>query len=107
MKRIRYQDGSLRLYERAAGDRVWEYRWYETQLDGTRRRRSSIIGSHHEFPTEAAAQKAVVALRANINAETPRAQIDAISFSTLTQHYREKELCEGGSKTFVAVRGKP
>ena len=104
MKRIRFQQGSLRLYERAAGDQVWEYRWYETQLDGTRRRRSCIIGSRHEYPTDALAQKAVVALRANINAETPRAQIDAISFSTLTQHYREKELCEGGSKTFATIR---
>ncbi|MHB2008574.1 MAG: tyrosine-type recombinase/integrase, partial [Acidobacteriaceae bacterium] len=104
MKRIRFQQGSLRLYERAAGDQVWEYRWYETQLDGTRRRRSCIIGSRHEYPTEALAQKAVAALRVNINAETPRAQIDAISFSTLTQHYREKELCEGGSKTFATIR---
>ncbi len=104
MKRIRFQQGSLRLYERAAGDQVWEYRWYETQLDGTRRRRSCIIGSRHEYPTDALAQKAVVALRANINAETPRAQIDAISFHTLTQHYREKELCEGGSKTFATIR---
>ena len=42
MKRIRYQDGSLRLYERAPGDRVWEYRWYETQPDGTRRRRGCL-----------------------------------------------------------------
>lgn len=104
MKRIRFQQGSLRLYERAAGDQVWEYRWSETQLDGTRRRRSCIIGSRHEYPTDALAQKAVAALRANINAETPRAQIDAISFSTLTQHYREKELCEGGSKTFATIR---
>ena len=104
MKRIRFQQGSLRLYERAAGDQVWEYRWYETQLDGTRRRRSCIIGSHHEFPTEALAQKAVAALRANINAETPRAQLEAIDFSTLAQHYREKEMCEGAGKTFATIR---
>ena len=45
MKRNRYQEGSLRLYERAKGDRAWEYRWYETQPDGTRRRRSSFIGT--------------------------------------------------------------
>jgi len=104
MKRIRFQQGSLRLYERAAGDRAWEYRWYETQLDGPRRRRSFLIGSLQEYPTEAAAQKAVAALRVNINAETPRAQIDAISFSTLTQHYREKEMYEGAGKTFATIR---
>jgi hypothetical protein len=36
MKRTRYQKGSLRLYERKKGDQAWEYRWYETQLDGKR-----------------------------------------------------------------------
>ncbi len=38
------------------------------------------------------------------NAETPRTQIDAISFQTLTQHYREKEMCEGAGKTFATIR---
>jgi integrase len=104
MKRIRFQQGTLRLEERANGNRVWEYRWYETQLDGTRRRRSAMIGTLHEFPTESSAQKAIAALRANVNAETPRTQIDAISFQTLTQHYREKELCEGAGKTFATIR---
>ena len=104
MKRIRFQQGSLWLYERAGGDRAWEYRWYETQIDGTRKRRSTFIGTVQEFPTEASAQKAVAALRANINAETPRTQIDAISFCTLAQHYREKEMCEGAGKTFATIR---
>src|SRR5271170_2476696 len=93
MKRMRYQQGTLRLEERNNGTRVWEYRWYETQIDGSRRRRSAMIGNIHELPSEAAAQKAVAALRANINAETPRTQIDVISFQTLAQHYREKEMC--------------
>lgn len=104
MKRTRYQQGTLRLEERINGSRVWEYRWYETQIDGTRRRRSAMIGTFQEFPSEAAAHKAVAALRANVNAETPRTQLEAISFHTLTQHYREKELCEGGSKTFATIR---
>lgn len=104
MKRIRYQQGTLRLEERSNGNRVWEYRWYETQIDGTRRRRSAMIGTFQEFPSEAAAQKAVAALRANVNAETPRTRIDAISFHTLSEHYREKEMCEGAGKTFATNR---
>ncbi len=104
MKRIRFQQGSLRLYERASGDRVWEYRWYETQLDGTRRRRGCIVGSLQEIPTEAAAQKAVAALRANINSESPRTQLEAVSFATLAQHYSERELCEGAGKTFATIK---
>jgi integrase len=104
MKRTRYQQGTLRLEERASGSRVWEYRWYETQIDGKRRRRSAMVGSIQEFPSEAAAQKAVAALRANVNAETPRTQIAAISFQTLAHHYRDKELCEGAGKTFATIR---
>lgn len=103
MKRMRYQQGSLRLYERKKGDQAWEYRWYETQLDGKRRRRSCYIGTLIEYPTEASAKRAVNALRANINSETPRGQLEAISFETLTQHYRERELSEGSGKTFKTI----
>ena len=100
---MRYQEGSVRLYERKKDDRAWEYRWYETQLDGTRKRRSCYIGTLSEFPTEAAAKKAVAALRANINSETPRGQLEAINFATLAQHYRERELSEGSGKTFTTI----
>ncbi len=103
MKRMRYQEGSIRLYERKKGDQAWEYRWYETQLDGTRRRRSCFIGTLQEYPTEAAAKRAVSALRANINSETPRGQLEAVSFGTLMQHYRERELCEEAGKTFKTI----
>jgi len=104
MKRMRYQQGTLRLEERSSGARVWEYRWYETQIDGKRRRRSAMVGTFEEFPSESAAQKAVAALRANINSETPRAQLDAVSFATLAQHYRERELSEEAGKTFATIR---
>jgi hypothetical protein len=46
--------------------------------------------------------KAASALRANINMETPRAQVQAISFDTLVEHYRLKEMAaEGSGKTFA------
>jgi integrase len=45
--------------------------------------------------------KAASALRANINMETPRAQLQAISFETLVEHYRLKEMEEGSGKTFA------
>jgi integrase len=103
MKRTRYQQGTLRLEERANGTRVWEYRWYETRIDGSRRRRSAMIGTVDEYPTESGAQKAVAALRANINSETPRGQLDVVSFGTLIQHYREQELTEDSGKTFKTI----
>jgi len=81
LRRTRYQDGSLRLRE-LAGQKTWEYRWYEVQIDGSRKRRSTNLGTTREYPTEAAALRAASALRANINIETPRAQIEAIRLST-------------------------
>jgi integrase len=45
--------------------------------------------------------RAVSALRANINMESPRAQIQAISFDTLVEHYRLKEMGEDAGKTFA------
>src|SRR5450631_2504732 len=100
LRRTRYQDGSLRLRERP-GQKTWEYRWYEIQIDGSRTRRSANLGTLQDYPTEAAAMKAASALRANINMETPRAQIQAISFDTLVEHYRLKEMGEGSDKTFA------
>jgi len=45
--------------------------------------------------------RAVSALRANINMESPRAQIQAINFDTLVEHYRLKEMGEDAGKTFA------
>jgi hypothetical protein len=70
-------------------------------MDGLRKRHSVTLGSIHDYPTEAAARKAASALRANINMETPRAQIQAISFGTLVEHYRLKEMCEDAGKMFA------
>ena len=102
MRRTRYQDGSLRLRERS-GENTWEYRWYEVQVDGSRKRCSVNLGTIQHYPTEAAALKAASALRANINMETPRTQLQAISFETLVEHYRLKEMGEGSGKTFATV----
>ena len=63
-----------------------------------------MIGTFQAFRSESAAQKAVAALRANVNAESPRTRIDAISFGTLARHYCEKQLCEGAGKTFASIK---
>ncbi len=92
MRRTRFQQGSLQIVKRARGRNAWEYRWYELQADGSRKRRCLIVGSVEQYPNEASAQKAVAALRADINAENPRTSLTPISVQTLIEHYREKEL---------------
>ena len=78
--------------------------WDRSHGKSGRAERSCIVGPVNDFPTEATAQKAVAALRANINAGSPRTQIDALSFGTLVQHYRERELNVEAGKTFATIR---
>jgi hypothetical protein len=54
MRRSRFQQGSLRLVERAGSRKAWEYRWYEAQPDGTRRRRNLVLGTLEQYPNETA-----------------------------------------------------
>src|SRR5450755_2054262 len=67
-----------------------------------------MVGSLEQYPNETAAQKAVAALRADINAESPRVLFRSISVQTLVEHYREKELgpdCTKTRKTQVTYVG--
>lgn len=91
-KRTRYQQGSLRLVERKNGQKVWEFRWWQTRIDGSKNRPKIVIGSLEEYPNESSAQRAVDALRITINEQTPRQQLKQISIATLVDHYREHEL---------------
>jgi hypothetical protein len=83
----RHQKGSLQRVKRKSGEAVWIFRWYEVQLDGAKRYRKAVIGSVQEYKTEAEAQRAADALRLEINEQTPRQQLQAISMETLVEHY--------------------
>ncbi len=98
MRRSRFQQGSLQLVKRAEGRKAWEYRWYEIQPDGSRRRRNLVLSTLEQYPNETAAQKAVVALRVDINVESPRMSLDPMSVQMLVDHYRQKELGENSNK---------
>ena len=104
MRRSRFQQGSLQFVERKGGRKAWEYRWYEVQPDGSRRRRNLMLGTLEQYPNETAAQKAVAVLRVDINAESPRMNLAPISIQMLIDHYREKELCEDSGKTYATRR---
>jgi len=43
MRRASFLRGSLRTIRRKDGTAIWEYRWRETQIDGTRKRRATIV----------------------------------------------------------------
>jgi integrase len=74
------------------GVTVWVFRWYEVQLDGSKKYRKAVIGTVSEYKTEAEAQRAADALRLEVNEQTPRQMLQAISFETLVEHYTQHEL---------------
>ena len=87
LTRARYQQGSLTREERKNGPDVWVFRWREQTLEGQVKRKVAV-GTVQEYRSKAAAQKAVVALRIDINQETWMPS----TVEELVTHYREKEL---------------
>ena len=59
MERTRYQFGSVTLKKRAKGADVWEFRYYETQADGTRKRKATFIGTTNQYKNKSDARVAV------------------------------------------------
>ena len=92
--RTRYQYGSLRLRKRERGPDVWEFRYYETDSQGKRKRQSVILGDRGLLTTETQARKATQALLLRLNEESPRAEVEAASFGALLDRYIEQELSE-------------
>jgi integrase len=92
--RTRYQYGSLRLRKRERGPDVWEFRYYDTDSQGKRKRQSVILGDRGVLTTETQARKATQALLLRLNEESPRAEVEAASFGALLDRYIEQELSE-------------
>jgi integrase len=90
--RTRYQNGSLRPRKRERGPDVWEFRYYETDSKGRRKRQSVILGDRALYVTETQARKATQALLLRLNGESPRAEV--ASFGALLDRYIEQELSE-------------
>ena len=92
--RTRYQYGSLRLRKRERGPDVWEFRYYETDSQGERKRQSVILGDRNLYVTETQARKATQALLLRLNEESPRAEVEAATFGALIDRYVEKKFSE-------------
>ena len=86
--RQRYQSGSLSLDARKAGPAVWIFRWRENTAEG-RVYRKVVVGTVEQFPTKAAAKRAVETLRSTINAANAAVPL---TVRQLVKHYEENEL---------------
>ena len=91
-RRTRYQQGMIDRVKRKRGPDCWIFRWRETDASGKRVRRTSILGTVEQYPTETSAQRAAEALRITIDEEQPRSAQRPISVAALIDHFKQHEL---------------
>ena len=91
VNRVRYQFGSLYL-RKGVKYSAWYFRYYDYGPDGKRFRRNLMIGTHGQYPSEAAAMRAVEALRLSINSGKPR--LKPATMETLIERFTKEEMPE-------------
>ncbi len=89
----RFQNGSLARVKNKSTPDTWFFRFYE-QVGGNRVYRNRKIGTARQYPHRRDAEKAVLALRGNINVETRSPE----TVNDLIAHYSKIELSEEGGK---------
>ena len=90
--RVTYQRGHLRCVKRKNGSSCWEFMWREQDASGKRIRRTAIIGTGDQYPTEELADEAVRGLRMQINEARNRQLYQSIYVADLIEHYLNTEL---------------
>jgi len=91
---IRHQRGHLRCTKRKNGPSAWEFLWRENDDGGKRLRRTAVIGTVEQYPTEDLALAAVNGLRVSINEVCNRQRSRVILVGDLIDHYKQTELCD-------------
>jgi len=87
-----YQRGSLRRAHRQSGPDRWEFLRRENDATGKRVRRTTVIGTIIQPPTEDSARAAVNGLRMHINQNRHRQREKAVRMGDLVDHYVRTEL---------------
>lgn len=93
---LRHQRGYLRCAKRKNGQAVWEFLWRQNGANGRRLRRTAVIGTLEQYPTEDLALVAVNGLRVSSNEACNRQCERFILFGDLVDHYKQTELCDRG-----------
>ena len=101
---VRRQTGYLRCAKRKNGSSCWEFLWRENGVTGKRIRRTAVIGTIEQYPTEDLAQVAVNGLRMCINQEPNRQWEQPILVADLVDHYLRTELSDEAAWHSQATR---
>ena len=86
------QRGYLRCAKRKCGSYCWEFLWRENDDAGKRVRRTAVVGTLEEYPTQEEALQAVNGLRMQINADRNRRAVHPVLIADLIDHYLQTEL---------------
>jgi integrase len=87
-----YQHGYIRRTKRKFSPDRWEFPWRETDHTGLTIRRTAIIGTVDQYPTELSAAAAANGLRMKINTNLHRRCLEPISVGDLIDHYIQTDL---------------
>jgi integrase len=103
MKRS-FQHGYLRRTNRKTGPDRWEFLWREVDEDGKRVRRTAIIGTLEQYPSEEAALTAANGLKMELNNDLYRRRLKPMSVADLIDHYTQTDLSIEAGWHSVATR---
>jgi len=90
--RMRHQRGYLRCVKRKKGPAKWEFLWREVGPTGELIRRTTVIGSTEQYPTEESASAAINGLRVSVNDACNRQFHRSVLVGDIVDHYIKVEL---------------
>jgi integrase len=91
------QRGCMQRNSRKEGPDVWQFRWSETRLDGTRLYHKKIIGTVEQYPEEDAARRSVVGLVSELNTDGRPTNSSTMTVAQLCDHFEQRELTKENS----------
>ena len=91
------QRGCMQRNSRKEGPDVWQFRWSETRLDGTRLYHKKIIGPVAQYPEEDAARRSVVGLVSELNTDGRPTNSTTMTVAQLCDHFEQHELAKENS----------
>jgi integrase len=91
------QNGSVIRRTRKKHSNIWQFRWWETTLDGKRVYRQREIGTVEQIPNLEAARKVASLLVPELNAGRCRSEPTSLTIGQLCSHFDQRELCLGNT----------
>jgi len=87
------QNGSIVRRPRKKHSDIWQFRWWERTVGGTKIYRRRLIGTIDQIPDLEAARRAACLLVPELNARKASAAVTSMTVAQLSSHFDQRELC--------------